>query len=155
MDRVCVTRHVEFEAAHLLQGYDGKCQNLHGHSYALEVTISCEEQTRKLNNFNFVMDFKKLDKILNDYVPDHAFITNTSNGIGTADYDIAQVIDSYNMRIFKMNNPPSAENMVKLFAKDIQNLLNQEFKGLGYIVDKVKLWETTDSYATWERRYVI
>lgn len=150
-DRVSVTRHVEFEAAHLLQGYNGKCCNLHGHSYKLEVTISCPESRRQQNNFNFVMDFKKLDKILNDYVPDHAFITNVCNEKGTADYDLAQVVESYNMRIFKMLCPPSAENMVVVFAKDIQALIDEEFPNMRYTVDKIYLWETTDSYATWER----
>ena len=74
--RTSVTRHVEFEAAHLLQGYNGRCGSLHGHSYALEVTVSCPEKIRSDNDFNFVMDFKKLDQILDDYIPDHCFITN-------------------------------------------------------------------------------
>ena len=153
MERVSVTRHVEFEAAHLLQGYEGRCLNLHGHSYRMEVTVSCPEETRKKNNFNFVMDFKKLDKILNDYIPDHSFITNASNGPGTADHDIAEVVQSYNMRIFKMDLPPSAENMVKVFATELQMLIDNEFPNMEYTVDKIYLWETTDSHATWERRW--
>ena len=151
-ERVSVTRHVEFEAAHLLQGYDGRCQNLHGHSYKLEVTVSCPESVRQKNKFGFVMDFKKLDQILDDYVPDHAFITNVLNGVGTADYDIAEVVNSYNMRIFEMNSEPSAENMVAVFAVELQRLIDDEFKGKNYTVDKIYLWETTDSHATWERK---
>ena len=151
-ERVSVTRHVEFEAAHLLQGYDGRCQNLHGHSYKLEVTVSCPESVRQKNKFGFVMDFKKLDQILDDYVPDHAFITNALNSVGTADHDIAEVVDSYNMRIFKMYFEPSAENMVAVFAVDLQRLIDDEFKGMNYTVDKIYLWETTDSHATWERK---
>lgn len=151
-ERVSVTRHVEFEAAHLLQGYDGRCQNLHGHSYKLEVTVSCPESVRQKNKFGFVMDFKKLDQILDDYVPDHAFITNVLNGVGTADYDIAEVVNSYNMRIFEMNSEPSAENMVAVFAVELQRLIDDEFKGMNYTVDKIYLWETTDSHATWERK---
>ena len=98
------------------------------------------------------MDFKKLDKILNDYVPDHAFITNVLNYIGTADYDIAQIVQSYNMRIFKMNSAPSAENMVNVFAIELQRLINKEFPNMDYTVDKLNLWETTNSHATWERK---
>lgn len=150
-ERVCVTRHVEFEAAHLLQDYDGRCGSLHGHSYKLEVTVSCPESVRKRNPFNFVMDFKKLDKILDEYVPDHCFMTNVSNGVGTADYAIADIVESYNMRIFKMDVPPSAENMVKVFATELQMLISAEFEGLDYTVDEVLLWETTDSHATWKR----
>ena len=145
MERVSVTRHVEFEAAHLLQGYDGRCGSLHGHSYKLEVTVSCPEGVRKSNAFGFVMDFKKLDKILDDYIPDHCFMTNVTNGVGTADYDIGEVVRSYNMRIFEMNLPPSAENMVKVFAKDLQKIVDEQFPDMNYTVDEINLWETTDS----------
>jgi len=34
-----ITKFFEFEAAHKLPKYDGKCQNLHGHSYKLEVSV--------------------------------------------------------------------------------------------------------------------
>ena len=151
MDRISVTRHVEFEAAHLLYGYEGLCGNLHGHSYALEVTISCPEYDRMSNKFNFVVDFSVLNKILKDYVPDHSFITNMSNGPETTEGKIRDVLEQVNMRIFKMENSPSAENMTKKFAKDIQKLLESNFPGLECTVDEIKLWETTNSHATWRR----
>ena len=141
-----VTRHVEFEAAHLLQGYNGRCGSLHGHSYKMEVQVSCPESSRRMNDFGFVMDFKKLDSILENYIPDHCFITNISNHEGTADYEIAKIVENNGMRIFKMVNEPSAENMVNLFAKDLQILIGEPF-----IVERIDLWETTDSHATWIR----
>lgn len=150
-NRTSVTRHVEFEAAHLLQGYDGRCGSLHGHSYSLEVTVSCPKQERMNNDFNFVMDFKKLDKILDDYIPDHCFITNISNGVDTPEGQIAKIVEDNGMRIFKMTNPPSAENMGELFAIDLQIILDNEFKGKDYTVDELKLWETTNSHSTWRR----
>lgn len=146
MSQTMVTRHVEFEAAHLLEGYDGRCGSLHGHSYAMEVTVSCPDCIRKQHDFGFVMDFKKLDKILDEYIPDHCYITNMNNGPGTADYEISKIVESNGMRIFKMANEPSAENMINLFATDLQILVGEEFT-----VEEIKLWETTNSYATWRR----
>jgi 6-pyruvoyltetrahydropterin/6-carboxytetrahydropterin synthase len=37
---ITITRHFEFEAAHKLENHPGKCANIHGHSYKLEVSIS-------------------------------------------------------------------------------------------------------------------
>lgn len=139
-----VTRHVEFEAAHLLQGYNGRCGSLHGHSYKLEVMVSCAENKRKMSDFGFVMDFKRLDAVLEDYIPDHCFITNISNEDGTADREIAKIVESNGMRLFKMVNEPSAENMVNLFARDLQIQLGPDF-----VVERLDLWETTGSHATW------
>ena len=146
MSQTMVTRQVEFEAAPLLEGYDGRCGSLHGHSYAMEVTVSCPDCIRKQHDFGFVMDFKKLDKILDEYIPDHCYITNMNNGPGPADYEISKIVESNGMRIFKMANEPSAENMVNLFSTDLQILVGEEFT-----VEEIKLWETTNSYATWRR----
>ena len=149
-NRVSVTRHVEFEAAHMLTGYDGLCQNLHGHSYKLEVTISCPKHDRNNNPFNFVIDFSKVNKMLKEYVPDHSFIVNVNNK-NSAEYEVYKILDSYNYRIMTMSKAPSAENMVEVFAKDIQILLEKEFPDIECTVDSIKLWETRDSYATWTR----
>ena len=35
-----ITKQFTFEAGHALYGYDGKCKNLHGHSYKLYVTVT-------------------------------------------------------------------------------------------------------------------
>lgn len=142
-----VTRHIEFEAAHLLEGYKGRCGSLHGHSYSLEVTVSISEEKRSQHDFGFVMDFKALDFILEQYIPDHCFITNINNGPDTVDGSIANIVESNNLRIFKMDGAPSAENMVNMFAKDLQSLVEKN----GFEVQEIKLWETTNSYASWRR----
>ncbi len=38
--RVAVTREFTFDAAHHLHLYEGKCKNLHGHTYRLVITVS-------------------------------------------------------------------------------------------------------------------
>lgn len=45
--KMLLTKKFVFEMAHALDGYDGKCANLHGHSYHLEVTVEGDtERTR-------------------------------------------------------------------------------------------------------------
>ena len=63
--KIRVTKVFNFEMAHALQGYDGLCSNIHGHSYELSVTIkgSPEENTAS-PKLGMVMDFSVLKKIL-------------------------------------------------------------------------------------------
>jgi len=39
MAKIRLTKQFDFEAAHALEGYEGKCRDLHGHSYHLDVTV--------------------------------------------------------------------------------------------------------------------
>lgn len=145
MSEVCVTRHVEFEMAHLLANYPGGCGNLHGHTYKLEVSIvGCRDVN---TNYGFVLDFKELDKVIKSVVPDHKFVANQFAVIeeGTAENQIINVLKEHNMAYELYPFPTSAENMVGYFAQLIQEQLPD------YLVTECKLWETTNSYATWFR----
>lgn len=59
-----ITLHTEgwFDAAHHLNGYDGACANLHGHTYKLEVWVRGKEI--QLNNCGILWDFKNLKDLL-------------------------------------------------------------------------------------------
>jgi len=65
---ITVTKRFEFEYAHMLPGYDGKCKNLHGHHGVLEVEIG-----QFLINGTYegmVIDFSDLKRIVEKYVID-------------------------------------------------------------------------------------
>lgn len=140
-----VTKHVEFEAAHVLPGYDGGCGNLHGHTYKIEVTVEGPQDEA----FGFVLDFKDLKKAIEEVVPDHRFIFKKGNIMCE---DIAAVLDQYNIKYVRYDFDTTAENMVGYFAEMIQDYLQNE---LGYSEDikvvEVKLYETTNSFATWKK----
>ncbi len=73
--KVSITKKFEFEAAHKLPDHPGKCKNLHGHSYKLEVTVLSD----KLNEQGMVMDFGDLKVIVNEHVInilDHSYLNN-------------------------------------------------------------------------------
>ncbi len=55
----------DFDAAHSLPGYEGKCANLHGHTYRVEMVIE-----GPVGDDGFVMDFYKLKKILGSVLED-------------------------------------------------------------------------------------
>ena len=59
-ENVSVTTHASFDSAHFLSGYEGKCSNIHGHRWKLEVTVQSEtlEQTGQIRGM--VVDFGQL-----------------------------------------------------------------------------------------------
>jgi len=66
----------EFSAAHKLREYEGKCENLHGHNWKVEVCVKSE----KLNNAGMVLDFKELKTELKKVIDalDHSYLNDIS-----------------------------------------------------------------------------
>ena len=65
---------VGFAAAHQLRGYKGKCENLHGHNWRVQISVSAE----RLNELDIAIDFHDLKKIAQEVVAplDHAFLND-------------------------------------------------------------------------------
>ena len=141
-----VTKHIEFETAHLLPGYDGGCGNLHGHSYKLEVTIEGPQN----DGWGMVIDFKKLKKAMEEIVPDHRFIFNAKD-ISEVEEDLVSVLEKHGLKYQGMPFDTTAENMVKYYAKLLEEILHNNYGYPHVKVVEAKLWETRDSYASYVR----
>ena len=80
MSKIRITKKFTFEAGHALYGYDGKCKNVHGHSYKLYVTVIGEPIKDKGNvKYGMVIDFSDLKSIVKKEVVDsfdHSIIIN-------------------------------------------------------------------------------
>ncbi len=63
----------EFDAAHRLPGYQGKCAQLHGHTYQVEVVVEGQ-----VGENGFVMDFYQIKKIIAASLQDldHAYLND-------------------------------------------------------------------------------
>lgn len=58
MSRIRVTKEFSFEMAHMLEGYDGPCSEIHGHSYRLFVTVAGTPCSDPQNpKYGMVIDF--------------------------------------------------------------------------------------------------
>jgi len=69
MPKVRVTKEFRFEMAHALWNYDGKCANIHGHSYILQVTVIGEPISDENSpKYGMLIDFGDLKKIVNDAI---------------------------------------------------------------------------------------
>jgi 6-pyruvoyltetrahydropterin/6-carboxytetrahydropterin synthase len=141
---VRITKHFDFESAHALYGYDGKCKNIHGHSYHLYVTVI----GTPINDINhvkngMVLDFGDLKKIIKDEIVDvfdHATILNKNS----PHVQLAKDLEGHAHRLVMVPYQPTSENMLFDFAERIKKQLPQNVS-----LHSLKLFETANSYAEW------
>lgn len=110
----------EFSAAHSLRGYKGKCEDLHGHNWKVEVAATAGA----LNKIGMVADFKELKEKLNKILEglDHKHLNNIA--------------------AFKKTNPTS-ENLAKYIFERL------EVKRAPYKIEKITVWESTNCRASY------
>lgn len=139
-----LTKIFNFEMAHALYGYDGPCKNIHGHSYALEVTVAGEPLNDPEHpKHGMVMDFSDLKAIVKEQIVDrldHALLLNGNS----PHRDIPQLDSNFEKVVF-VEYQPTCENMLLDFVKRIQGLLPKHVK-----LATLKLKETPNSYAEWQ-----
>ena len=138
-----LTKIFHFEAAHALNGYDGKCRNIHGHSYELRVTVKGMPITEPGNPKNgMVIDFHDLKDIVNQEVMDkldHSFIIGNN-----MPKDFVEITKKHFDKVVELPYQPTTENMLADFAEKIKARLPQHVK-----LYSVTLQETRDSIAEW------
>ena len=120
MYKIVVLSH--FSGAHRLRYLHGKCEELHGHNWKVEVSVAA----RRLNKGGIVIDFqvlkKKVEKILKSL--DHTFLNDLP---------------------YFSRREPSSENI----AKYIFDRLKAELKGHPAVLKEVTAWESETSCATY------
>ncbi len=139
-----LTKEFSFEAAHALDGYDGPCRELHGHSYRLFVTVKGTPlATAGDPKEGMVMDFGVLKGIVRDEIIaqyDHALILQRSGETEALRKMLAQQFRN----IVEVDYRPTCENMLADFADRIRARLPQ-----GVELHALRLHETATSFAEW------
>ncbi len=112
-----------FAAGHALRNYKGKCENVHGHNYRVQVTVAGEH----LADNGLLVDFLELKRLMHGVIEylDHRFINDLSP------FDVIN---------------PSAENMAKYFHDEISRGLAADAP---VRVSEVRIWETDTSVAVY------
>lgn len=144
MRNIRITKKFTFEASHALFGYDGKCKNIHGHSYALFVTLlGTPIQEQANSKLGMVIDFGDLKEIVNRVIVDvydHATILNeNSPHKQLGDHLLAQ-----DHKVIFLDFQPTCENLLLHFVEEISNELPK-----GVTLVALKLYETETSYCQW------
>lgn len=144
MARIRLTKEFSFEMAHLLEGYDGLCREIHGHSYRLFVTVMGEPESDPHSpKYGMVMDFGDLKKIVNEAIVhryDHTLVMRASDRSTV----LREALKTHFDRIVETAYQPTCENMVADFARVIGERLPQ-----GVSLVSIKLHETATSFAEW------
>ena len=115
-----------FAAGHALRGYKGKCENVHGHNYRVQVMV---EGTR-LDDAGLLVDFVELKKLMDGVIErlDHQFINDVPP-------------------FTELN--PSAENLAKYFYEEVNQRMDFAAFGSPARLSQVKVWETDTSIAVY------
>jgi 6-pyruvoyltetrahydropterin/6-carboxytetrahydropterin synthase len=144
MSKIRITKQFTFETGHALYGYDGKCKNVHGHSYKLSVTVIGQPISDSGNvKYGMVIDFTDLKKIVNNEIVDvfdHATVFNQN----TPHVELAKELSGRGHNVLLVDYQPTSEMMVIDFAAKISALLPQTIQ-----LHSLRLQETATSYAEW------
>ncbi len=112
----------KFGAAHLLNDYKGKCENLHGHNWKVEVIVTAAE----LDKSGLAIDFRDIKTLTNGVIDklDHTFLN---------DNPLLQGLN------------PSSENIARRIFEEIE----QPLAGKGVKLARVTVWESDDACAAY------
>ncbi|MFJ7922075.1 6-carboxytetrahydropterin synthase QueD [Lysinibacillus fusiformis] len=127
--RVLVSKEFTFDAAHHLHQYEGKCKNLHGHTYRVVLGLSGYTDERGL-----MIDFGDIKQIWKQKIEihlDHRYLNETLPPMNT-----------------------TAENIVVWIYEKLVEALHEEQKDNGARVEFIRLYETPTSYAEARREWM-
>ncbi|WP_159018845.1 6-pyruvoyl trahydropterin synthase family protein [Algibacter sp. L3A6] len=143
-NNIRITKKFAFETGHALYGYDGKCKNVHGHSYKLSVTVIGQPISDNTNvKYGMVIDFGDLKKIVKEEIVDvfdHATVFNKN----TPHVELAKELQARDHNVLLVDYQPTSEMMVIDFAQKIKQRLPKHIN-----LHSLKLQETDSSFAQW------
>ena len=144
MSTIRITKLFNFETGHALYGYDGKCKNVHGHSYKLSVTVIGQPVSDNTQvKYGMVIDFTDLKKIVKEEIVDvfdHATVFNKN----TPHVELAKELSDRGHHVILVEYQPTSEMMVIDFAEKIKKRLPTSIQ-----LFSLRLQETETSFAEW------
>ncbi len=145
-----ITRRLEFDAGHRIPNHSSQCRHLHGHRYALEVTLSGDIINQAgASDEGMVMDFADVKRIAKEQVVDawdHAFL------VYRKDEAVMTFLNSLpGHKTVILDVVPTAENLARVAF----NLLDPAYRdtyNTHLTLQRVRLYETPNNWADCLRR---
>jgi 6-pyruvoyltetrahydropterin/6-carboxytetrahydropterin synthase len=139
---VRVTKEFTFEAAHALDGYVGKCMDIHGHSYELKITVKGPVIDDPADvKCGMVIDFKDLKAVVKNDVYelfDHRLILREDSRF--------KGVEEHDTRVRYVPYQPTCENLLLEIVDILNSKLPENIQ-----LHMVMLRETATSYAEWHQ----
>lgn len=130
-----------FEAAHRLQNHDGKCRNLHGHSYKVKVAVTGESLRETGPETGMLFDFGVLSEWWKyaESMLDHLVLLEAGDPV------ISALMGMTGVRIFVTDWPPTAENLAEFLRIGLWKWLSEQLRESFHV--SVTVYETEKSWA--------
>ncbi|MBN2484506.1 MAG: 6-carboxytetrahydropterin synthase [Bacteroidales bacterium] len=149
MTSVSIVKEFTWSMAHMLANHIGKCKNIHGHTYKMQIEIA-RKGGGVLNkpgqtDDGMVLEFEELKTIINTNTVealDHAFLYWV-NSTDELEHEIASLLKKHGRKVVDINYRPTAENL----ALDYLDKINNDLAAFKVEVVELVLWESPTSYA--------
>jgi 6-pyruvoyltetrahydropterin/6-carboxytetrahydropterin synthase len=140
-----ITRRLEFDAGHRIPDHQSQCRHLHGHRYAIEITLAGEviEAAGQPDN-GMVLDFAEVKALARQHVVDvwdHAFLVWREDQLVRS---FLQGLAGHKTAV--LDRVPTAENLART-AFDILDPLYHDRYGDRLRLERVRLYETPNCWA--------
>jgi 6-pyruvoyltetrahydropterin/6-carboxytetrahydropterin synthase len=140
-----ITTRMEFDSGHRIPNHKSSCKNLHGHRYAIEVTLKGDiiDQENE-SDYGMVMDFKDAKELIRKTIVepwDHAFL------VYEKDLEVINFLNSLKgHKTVILDKVPTAENMALIAFNLLKNVFVKTFQN-DIVPIRVRLFETPNNWA--------
>lgn len=147
-----IRKTFKFEAAHrLTTSFSKKCQQVHGHSYKLELFLQADE----LNEDGMVIDFGQVKQLFQDKLEqfDHKLVLEEGDPIVRKMMEVVAEGYMHDIGLVVVNFNPTAENMAKFFYELLEKefYANEEIRHIR--IKAVRVHETETGWAEFSREF--
>jgi len=128
-----VTKRIDFCYGHRLLDHDGACKHLHGHNAVAEIEV----RANVLDSRDMVVDFGDIKRLVKGWIDreiDHRMILRRDDPLVT-------ILQSLGEPVYLLDSNPTAERIARL--------LFEVSREQGLAVERVTLWETPSSWASY------
>lgn len=140
-----ITRRLEFDAGHRIPDHESQCRHLHGHRYAIEITLEGDIVRQAGSPLNgMVMDFSEVKALAKQYLVDawdHAFL------VWRADEAVVSFLESMpGHKTVVLDVVPTAENLAVAAFSQLDRIYRDTY-GNDLRLVQVRLYETPNCWA--------
>jgi len=129
--KIGIYKEVQIDASHRLLHYQGKCANLHGHRWKVEVWVEGEPDATT----QILIDYNEIKNVIGKY--DHQIILN-------CDDPMVPCIETF-QHVITTPGDPTSELLAVLIRDDINARCKDQ--GIDAIVTKIRVWESPNCFA--------
>lgn len=140
-----ITRRLEFDAGHRIPTHNSQCRHLHGHRYAIEITLSGDIITTEgVSEHGMVMDYSEVKRIAKEQLVDawdHAFLVYRNDNV------VLQFLNSLpEHKTVVLDVPPTAENLAMVAFNLLKDAYHSSY-GNHLQLQCVRIYETPNNWA--------